>query len=345
VLSWLLSRQEPLSQINRQRIQKGRRSKFQELDAIESFQMLSFYHRVLYPCVQAIRFFEQDHITVCHVYPAIKTLKAHLAQQEDPEKVDIAECLDYWRAIADLSRLRQRKLLEMDPVKVAFWLILFGCALLAAQRKVIPESHQLRLEYEYPGIVAVHGPLDPMIAEAAPRSGPEFDEGEIADYEFTGDSITEESLGSVPGLHVRRGETLIFIQELLIRFLLEDLPPSQSGGKETSERKDRERPIRGCVETLISLFFCGDQYPARCQDTPAGIDKQVELWNFVSRNAPGWSYDQVVEKIISVTSIPASEASRERSFSRQKRIMGHSRVNSNRDLLRARFQLKEGPSE
>jgi hypothetical protein len=126
-----------------------------------------------------------------------------------------------------------------------------------------------------------------MIAEAVPRSGPEFDEGEIADSEFAGDSITEESLGSVPRLQVRRGETLTFIQELLIRFLHEDLSPSQPGGKETSERKDMERSIRGCVETLISLFFSGDQYPARYQDTPAGIDKQIELWNFVSRNAPG----------------------------------------------------------
>jgi hypothetical protein len=138
---------------------------------------------------------------------------------------------------------------------------------------------------------------------------------------------------------------LKFIQELRIRFLLEDLPPSQPGGKETSERKDMERSIRGCVETLISLFFCGDQYPARCQDTPAGIGEQIELWNFVSRNAPGGPYDQVVEKIISVISIPASEPSCERSFSRQKRIMGHSRVNSNRDLFRAIFQLKGGPSE
>jgi hypothetical protein len=75
-----------------------------------------------------------------------------------------------------------------------------------------------------------------------------------------------------------------------------------------------ERSIRGCVETLISLFLCGDQYPARCQDTPAGIDKQIELWNFVSRNPPWRPYDQFVEKIISVISIPpwrpiANEAS------------------------------------
>jgi hypothetical protein len=172
VLSWLLSRQESLLQINLQCIQKGRRSKFQELAMVESFHKLSLYHRVLYPCVQAIRFFEQENITLCHISPALRLLKAHLTQQEDPEKVDIAECLDYWRAIADLIRLRQRKLLDMDLVKVAFWLTSFGCASLADQRKFIPESHQLRLEYEYPRTVAVHGPLDAMIAEAALGPGP-----------------------------------------------------------------------------------------------------------------------------------------------------------------------------
>jgi hypothetical protein len=56
-------------------------------------------------------------------------------------------------------------------------------------------------------------------------------------------------------------------------------------------------------------------------------------------------YDDIVEKIISIISIPASEASCERSFSRQKRIMGHSRVKSNPDLLKAKPILKEGMKE
>jgi hypothetical protein len=96
---------------------------------------------------------------------------------------------------------------------------------------------------------------------------------------------------------------------------------------------------------LIRLFFCSDEYASKCQDTQAGIDKQIELWNFLSRNAPERPYDQVVDKIISIISIPASETSCERSLSRQKGIMGHSRVKSSRDLPRARFQLMGGAGE
>jgi hypothetical protein len=76
--------------------------------------------------IQAMRFVEQDHITLCHVYPALKTLKHHLTQQEDRLNVDIAECLDYWRLTAEFVRQRQRKLFDMDLVKVALWLTSLG---------------------------------------------------------------------------------------------------------------------------------------------------------------------------------------------------------------------------
>jgi hypothetical protein len=134
-----------------------------------------------------------------------------------------------------------------------------------------------------------------MTAEAALVALPELDQGDPVDYRYTGDSITQESLRSIPRLQVTRGETLSFIQELLVGFLLEDLPSSQLVGDETSESNDLASSIRSCVEGLIRLFFCGDEYASKCQDTQAGIDK-----------------------IISIMSIPASEGSCERSLSRQK---------------------------
>jgi hypothetical protein len=47
--------------------------------------------------------------------------------------------------------------------------------------------------------------------------------------------------------------------------------------------------------------------------------------------------EHIAGKIVSILVIPASEASCERSFSGQKRIMGDFRAKSNPDLLRARF--------
>jgi hypothetical protein len=345
VLSWLLSRQDVLLNIDFLRIQKARRSKFQGLLTEENFQKLSVYHKVLHPCVQAVRFFEQDHITLCHVYPAIKILKRHLEQQEDPMNADINECLDHWHSIAHFIRLRQRKLLDMDLVKLAFWLTSFGCTQLAQQQELIPESHQLRLQYEAPRRIVVRGPLDAMATETSAERTPDIKEDHLADCAYAGDSITEDALETISRFQVRKGETLTFIRELLVRFLCEDSPSHEPVGDDTSDSNDIENSIRSQVDNLITLFFCGDEYVSKSQETQAGIEKQVELWNYLARNTPGRPYDQVVDKIISIISIPASEASCERSFSRQKRIMGHSRVTSNGDLLRARFLLKGGPRE
>jgi hypothetical protein len=160
--------------INLQRISKGGRANFQELVTDENFHTLLIDHSVFHPCVQAMRFVEQDHIALCHVYPALKTLKRHLTQPEDPLNVDMTECLDYWRRIAGLVRQRQRNLFDMDLVKVAFWLTSFGSTWVARQEEFIPENHRLHLPYESPRKVPVRRPLDAMTAEAAPGLGPSW---------------------------------------------------------------------------------------------------------------------------------------------------------------------------
>jgi hypothetical protein len=343
VLSWLLSRRDVLLGIDPRRIQKARRNTYQTLFTEENFDKLSIYHRVLHPCVQAVRFFEQDHITLCHVYPALKTLKRHLGQHEDPSNADVAECLDYWHSIASFIRVRQHKLLDMDLVKIAFWLTSFGCTWLAQQKELVPESHQLRLQYEAPRRIVVCGPMDAIIGEAVPT--PDYAEIYLADYEYSGDGITEDSLENVPRRQERAKQTLTFIRELLVQLLLEDLPQGEATSDDTRHPSEVEDSIRSLADNLITLFFCSDEYVSKSQETQAGIDKQIGLWNYLERNTPERPYVHIVDKIISIISIPASEASCERSFSRQKRIMGHSRVGSNRDLLRARFLLKGGPRE
>jgi hypothetical protein len=116
-----------------------------------------------------MRLFEQNHMTICYVYPALKKLKRHLEQQKHPPNADAAECLDYWLSIVSFIRVSQRKLFDMDLVKIAFWLTSFGCTLLAQQQKLIPESHQFRLQYEGPLRTIVSGPMDAIIGEAGRR--------------------------------------------------------------------------------------------------------------------------------------------------------------------------------
>jgi thiol-disulfide isomerase/thioredoxin len=98
------------------------------------------------------------------------------------------------------------------------------------------------------------------------------------------------------------------------------------------------------VEKVLMAFFCNAEWIGRCRRTSPKIDKQVELWNYLAQSEVGRVYNDIAAIAISIISIPASEASCERSFSRQKRLMVHSRGQSKKDLVIARIMFAEfGP--
>jgi hypothetical protein len=93
-LRWLLAREHLLLSIETQRIHKSRRLKFQELMTEETFQKLSTYHRVLHPSTQPVKFFEQDHISLCDGYATLKTLKHHFKEQAAIAEAECPELLE-----------------------------------------------------------------------------------------------------------------------------------------------------------------------------------------------------------------------------------------------------------
>jgi hypothetical protein len=95
------------------------------------------------------------------------------------------------------------------------------------------------------------------------------------------------------------------------------------------------------IDSMLSYFLCNDEFLARCRRTPAGIAKQVELWNYVARSTSDHQYDDLATKVISLIAIPTSEASCERTLSRQKRTFTHLRCRSSPELIRARIFFEE----
>jgi hypothetical protein len=170
-------------------------------------------------------------------------------------------------------------------------------------------------------------------------------EDEVAECPYLGDTITDESLEDVPTIDVPKGQTLTFIREVLVKDLLDEVPTSRIIVDDMLDQGDIESTIRTRVDGVLSQFFCNDEQACKCRDWNPETAKQVELWSFLARNSSERVYDDIIEKIISIISISASEASCERSFSPQKRIMGHSRVKSSPDLLKARLILKDGMKE
>jgi hypothetical protein len=156
------------------------------------------------------------------------------------------------------------------------------------------------------------------------------------EFTFQGDDIDKGSIDNASVLPSLECNVLQFLQTFLLDRLGKD------GDLVMQPPDGTTWPIiGGCVEHFLKLFFCREDWIARCRSTPSAIDKQVELWNFLAKLTPDHRYDDWVTKVISIISIPASEASCERTLSRQKRIITHMRARSSPKLAPLRLTFLE----
>jgi hypothetical protein len=100
--------------------EQSRRKKLQRTVSEENFEKLSIYHRLFQPCTQTVKFFKQDRMSLCHVYPALKALKRDFKDQADTVEGESPELLEGWHSLVQCLHLRQRKLLDRDLVRVVF---------------------------------------------------------------------------------------------------------------------------------------------------------------------------------------------------------------------------------
>lgn len=334
-LTWLLSREEQLLTMNLRLFPRKERSLFQAVITKGNFALLAIYHRILFPFAQAIRFFEQDQVTLCHVYPALKTLKNHFWEEGRSQRDSNPEYATHCTTVLSVIQRRRRKLLDGSLLKAAFWLTSFGCQSIADRSSFIPIPYRLDLTYHAPcAVPLVRGPLEGIWGTVHGSQDLEEQEHDEIDCSYTGQVITEDELEQVPKIWRCENEVLKFLNDYLPNLILEDLDPDNS--------ENASSEIRQHVEESLQFFFCNPESVAKCRNTPGDIERQVELWNWLQLMAHDRIDGEVAAKIISIVSIPASEASCERSLSRQKRIMGHFRAKSNPDLLRARFLFESG---
>jgi hypothetical protein len=73
------------------------------------------------------------------------------------------------------------------------------------------------------------------------------------------------------------------------------------------------------------------------EDILPRIPEQITMWIHLDMDTPNRPYQYIVDTILRIITIPASEASAERALSRQKLICGDRRVKSHSELLKARF--------
>jgi hypothetical protein len=144
-----------------------------------------------------MRFFEQDHITLCYVYPALKNSSVIWSNKKINRML---MPLNVWIVGIDCelysSLTAQTTGYGLGQNRILVNIIRMHMA--AQKQEVVPESHQLRFQYEAPQKTVVCGPMDAMIGEVGPT--PDDIENDLADYEYADNSITEGLLENVPKL-------------------------------------------------------------------------------------------------------------------------------------------------
>jgi hypothetical protein len=331
-LTWLLSWEERISTINPKELRKQRRAQFRDIITRRNFAKLKPFHKVIYPFTQAIKVFEKDDITLCYVHPVLRALKKYFREEERIHTDKDPKYAKYCANALIFIQQRQKKLLDMNLIKAAYWLTTYGCKSLSENTRHTPFMYEIHLAYSYPTtlfpIQGAQGWFRELPLIFSPPDTPVQIE---IDYSYTEEIIDEDELELEEPL-VSPGcgkQILTFLSDYLFSLMMEDL------GLEIPENVPSD--IRHQVEETLRFFFCNPDSIAKCKFMNGSLVTEVEVWNWVKFTLPERIGDQVAAKVISILSIPASEASCERSLSHQKRIMGHLRTTSNSDLLRARF--------
>jgi hypothetical protein len=93
------------------------------------------------------------------------------------------------------------------------------------------------------------------------------------------------------------------------------------------------------ISELLNIFYCRSYGDNMCYLHRELYDAPIQLamWREIALNHPRFTI--VIDKTIILMSIPASEASVERCFSCQKRILTRLRTRTSRELLPARFWI------
>jgi hypothetical protein len=344
-LQWLLYREWSLRQAfqpvdasscrNRaERTAATRTNELADVFSEENFDALEKFHQLLFPLTTAVKYFERNQTTLAYVYPALKNLKEYARQQRD-DPIIAPDLAGQFRALLASLSFRRRRHLDWDMIKAAFYLTSFGCHFfngggLRFEAELLFQYHSPR-QRERPAFPSyTFGTKDGD--EEAPNLAALQEE---CLWECDTVVVEEDPVRIRAELGLGKRDILAFLTKYLTRLMEEDgdlasLPPDDASWADLDTR----------VEAVVSQFLCNQNWIRRCSRIIASMGRQVELWNFFAGTQPDHAFDDIAKKVISIITIPASEASCERSFSRQKRLSTH-RARANPDLLLARIRFQD----
>jgi hypothetical protein len=345
--TWLLRNRVVISEIDSASWQKKHRLQFQNAMTNENFESIARFHHLIHPFLQSIKFFERDATTICYVYPVFKQLTQFIGGPlSDYFESNASD--DYCQAIPvilDILERRKTKHLDIGLIKFAYYMTSFGRNQFLHCPEDVTAGFTIKLTYSsLDSIPVIAAPrqsadeqspddTDRLETQGIPGSHPE------GDFTFQGDTMEFDDVPEPDPANASNASILDFLEHFLCSLLAED-----ADGSVTSTPSDTQIPL---VHRFIRFFFCTDVCDRFCcpQHIDPAIDQQVQMWRRIALDDPERPFIDLIRRIITVITIPASEASAERELSRQKRILTHQRERSSHDLLMARFWIMSKESD
>jgi hypothetical protein len=288
----------------------------------ETFTKLRMLKAIINPFTKCVRFFERDAISIPFVLTVLAHLQAFLSTtlrswitETDPT---YEHCINLFLTALDERRTKHR---DEDLLRAAYRLTSFGQVRFKdyGEDSADPEL----LDLCDTGAARLHiGRPFPMVLEYQAEAESEG-EAEIPDIgespDATADGEEEESCEMLT-------EAVIVVERMdadrarliddrsnegILSFLITYL--TQSMGNDIDA--PREYIDAAMVRELIDLFSCSPNGDEMVEDEPPRATAQMTMWKHFDMNTLDRPYQHIVDVILKIIMIPASEASAERALS------------------------------
>jgi hypothetical protein len=324
---WILKRDSKITRINIDELKQKDKRLFENYISRDNFNKLQTFSKIISPFDIITRFFEQDSSTISQAITVIKIFYEQLKKLQIGSEPEIFAIIQDMVAIL-FSRIKQHY--DINLLKASYLLTMEGRFSIKFPQQPTPFKDAATFLYN-PPVLHIHD--RPLYESFLGHQGNKVtdnddineDDDEIErnlnDIDDT-ELVTIDSLEDNINILFQTETPLIFLETFMI------------------EQCDKHNILPDNVLPILEYFYFDPAIDERFGRKLENFspEKNLILWQWVGINFPAWK--EITDLIIGIVSIPTSESSVERNFSKRKRIQTHLQSVTSSALLLAKMRIQ-----
>jgi hypothetical protein len=326
-LLWILKCHFKIKKIEIDQLKKKDKRLFQQCITNENFQILGDFSRIISPFDVVTRFFEQDDSTISQVITVIQLFYKQLKRLQSNSNSEISNII---QDVIGIIVARIKKHYDCNLLKASFLLTMEGRFSIKFPQEPTPFKEIANFLFHPPIIEINAGPLyDSFLRDsntASTNDGDivqEDDENEIDEVDLDDTEMIDLDIFDEEDID------LLFKVEEPLQFLEAFL---------TEQCENHDISSDNVLPILEHFYFdpkIDERFGLRLQHFSP--ERNLIIWQWLGVNFPAWN--EIINLIIGIISIPTSESAVERNFSRRKRIQTHLQSVTRSAVLLAKLRV------